>query len=144
MYYILIFIIWTFVIYWMHRLVHIIPILQRIHADHHIYVNNNDVRWHWSNLFLFNDTWKSTADLWITEVIPTLILSFFFGWWLIIAYYLWAAFIQESIEHNKRFDLYPYLTSGKWHMVHHRNSKYNFGVMIPLWDRVFKTENCHK
>lgn len=140
MYYILIFIIWTFVIYWMHRFVHIIPILQRIHADHHKYVNNNDVRWHWSNLFLFNDTWKSTADLWITEVIPTLILSFFFGWWLIIAYYLWAAFIQESIEHNKRFDLYPYLTSGKWHMVHHRNSKYNFGVMIPLWDRIFKTE----
>lgn len=143
MHYLLVFILWTFVIYWMHRLVHVIPYVKNIHADHHVYVNNHEVRWHWSNLFLFNDTWKSTADLWITEVIPTIILSFFFGWWLMIAYYLWAAFIQESIEHNSRFDMYP-LTSGKWHMMHHKDSSCNFGIMLPVWDIIFSTKKYHK
>ncbi len=144
MYYLTIFLLWTFVIYWMHRLAHVMPVLKDIHAHHHVYVNNNEVRWHWSNLFLYNDTWKSTADLWITEVIPTIILSYFFGWWLISVYWFWAAFIQEVIEHNRKFDLYPLITSGKWHMLHHRDAKYNYGVMIPIWDIVFSTRKHHK
>lgn len=138
MYYIFHFIVWTFVIYWCHRLAHIIPVIRDIHYDHHKFVNHNTVDWHWSNLFLFNDTWKSTVDLWITEVIPTIIVSLFVGWWLFIAYYLWAAFIQERIEHNENFNWYP-LTSGRWHMVHHRNASYNFGIFIPIWDIMFRT-----
>jgi sterol desaturase/sphingolipid hydroxylase (fatty acid hydroxylase superfamily) len=144
MYYLTIFLLWTFVIYWMHRLVHIVPVLREIHADHHKYVNNHEVSWHWSNLFLYNDTWKSTADLWITEVIPTIILSYFFGWWLLLCYYIWAAFVQESIEHNRKFDIYPIITSGKWHMLHHKESQFNYGIMIPLWDIVFRTRKQHK
>lgn len=134
----MVFMLWTFVIYWMHRIAHILPVLQTIHADHHKFVVSNDIDWHWSNLFLYNDTWLSTLDLWITEVIPTIIMSLFFGWWLFISYYLWAAFIQERIEHNDRFNYYPF-TSGKWHMVHHRNANVNYGIFIPLWDRLFGT-----
>jgi lathosterol oxidase len=137
--YVAIFISWTFVIYWMHRLVHCIPFLQTIHADHHRYVNNHDIGWHWSNVFLYNDTWMSTLDLWITEVIPTMIISFFFGYWLFVIYYFWAAFIQETIEHNNKFDLYPWLTSGKWHMMHHKNNSCNYGVFFPIWDILFNT-----
>lgn len=136
--YIFIFLLWTFVIYWCHRLAHIIPIINELHYDHHKYALNNNISWHWSNLFLFNDTWKSTLDLWITEVIPTLIISYFLGEWLFVIYYMWAAFIQERIEHNETFDWYPF-TSGKWHMIHHRNSNYNFGIFIPIWDIIFLT-----
>jgi sterol desaturase/sphingolipid hydroxylase (fatty acid hydroxylase superfamily) len=138
MYYLLVLFAWTFVIYWMHRIVHIIPSLNRIHADHHKYVIKNEVTWHWSNLFLYNDTWLSTVDLWITEVIPTILMSIFVGWWLFIAYYLWAAFVQERIEHNEKFNWYPF-TSGRWHMIHHKNAKYNYGIFIPLWDILFGT-----
>jgi hypothetical protein len=138
MIYLIIFLFWTLIIYWMHRLVHIIPILNDIHADHHRYVIKNEVRWHWSNLFLYNDTWLSTIDLWITEVIPTLIISWIFGWWLFVAYYFWAAFIQERIEHNDNFNYYP-LTSGRWHMNHHTSNNCNYGIFIPIWDILFRT-----
>jgi sterol desaturase/sphingolipid hydroxylase (fatty acid hydroxylase superfamily) len=126
-------------LYWIHRLSHIVPWIKDIHYDHHEYVNTNEVGWHWSNLFLFNDTWKSTFDLWITEVIPTIIMSLFVGWWLFIVYYLWAAFIQEYIEHNEKVSAYPFITSGKWHMIHHREDSKNFGLFIPVWDIIFKT-----
>jgi sterol desaturase/sphingolipid hydroxylase (fatty acid hydroxylase superfamily) len=115
-----------------------LPIIRDIHYDHHKFANNYDITWHWSNLFLYNDTWLSTIDLWITEVIPTIILSYFAGLWLFVLYYIWAAFIQERIEHNDNFNYYP-LTSGKWHMIHHKNGRYNYGVFIPIWDIIFKT-----
>lgn len=133
------FFIWTFVLYWIHRAVHKIPGLNRFHADHHSFIRKNKVKWHWSNLFLFNDTVKSTVDLWVTEVIPTIIVAFALNApWLCLFYYLWAAFIQESIEHNDRFDL-PLLTSGKWHLIHHARASKNFGLFFPLWDVLFRT-----
>ena len=141
--YTLIFLLWTALIYWMHRIVHMIyiPYIYEWHMDHHKQVvRNKIVGLHWSNIFLFNDTWKSTFDLWATEVIPTILFCWITGnWWLFIAYWIWAAFIQEAIEHNKNFDWHPWLTSGKWHLIHHKHSKYNFGVFIPIWDIIFKT-----
>jgi sterol desaturase/sphingolipid hydroxylase (fatty acid hydroxylase superfamily) len=139
MQYVFVFIAWTFVIYWMHRLAHAMPFIANIHADHHKYVVKNTVTWHWSNLFLYNDTWLSTLDLWITEVIPTVIISYFCGWWLLVAYYIWAAFVQERIEHNESFNYYPFITSGRWHMIHHRNATVNFGIFFPVWDILFRT-----
>ena len=139
------FLLWTLILYTIHRIVHKTPVLNKIHLDHHSYISKRIqegklIKWHWSNLFLFNDTWTSTLDLWITEVVPTLIFSLITGqWWISIFYYLWAAFIQESIEHNPNINLYP-LTSGKWHLVHHRNSKRNYGLFHPFWDRLFNTE----
>jgi len=56
-------------LYAIHRIVHVTPFLKELHWDHHKYVNLNDTGWKFNNLLLFNDTWKSTADLWITEVI---------------------------------------------------------------------------
>ena len=109
--------------------------------DHHKQVSQNKILGlHWSNLFLYNDTWKSTLDLWAIEVIPTIIFCWIFNcWWIFFVYWFWAAFIQEAIEHNKNFDWYPWLTSGKWHLVHHKHSKYNYGLFVPIWDILFKT-----
>jgi sterol desaturase/sphingolipid hydroxylase (fatty acid hydroxylase superfamily) len=129
------FMLWSYAIYWMHRLVHVLPYAKHFHCDHHAYIIKHGTDWHWNNLFLFNDTWKSTVDLWITEVIPTILFCLITGqWWILLFYYIWAAFIQERIEHNSKFDWYPWLTSGKWHLVHHRKPRKNFGLFIPLWD----------
>jgi sterol desaturase/sphingolipid hydroxylase (fatty acid hydroxylase superfamily) len=58
---------------------------------------------------------------------------------LFVFYYFWAVLIQERIEHNPNFDIYPILTSGKWHLIHHSNYDKNYGVFISLWDKIFKT-----
>ncbi len=139
---IILFLLWTFTLYWIHRFAHKIPFIKKYHQDHHCYIiRHGGSSWRWNNLFLFNETWKSTADLWITEVIPTLLLSAVTGvWWLVILYYLWSALLQEVIEHNPNFDRYPLITSGKWHLVHHATPKKNFGLFIPVWDKLFGTE----
>jgi len=151
MYYIFVFISWTLYLYLIHRVIHSIglrlfPVAFNAHADHHRYINTNkQTTWHWNNLFLFNDTWTSTLDLWITEVIPTLIFSLITGaWWISVFYYFWAALVQEVIEHNPKFDLYPFLTSGKWHLVHHHNTSVNYGLFFPVWDILFGTSKSHK
>lgn len=133
------FLCWTFFLYWIHRLAHR-SWIAKIHLCHHRYVNSqlSPMSWHWTNLVLFNDNWESTIDLWITEVLPTLMFSYVTGaWWISGFYYLWAALIQESIEHNINFNVFL-LTSGKWHMIHHRENK-NFGLFFPIWDLVFNT-----
>ena len=137
------FVVWTFTLYWVHRLAHVTPLVSKIHNDHHKFIaENTPPFWHWSNLFLFNDTWLSTVDLWITEVIPTFLLSWMLGWWwLIVFYYFWAAFIQENIEHNPKFDYFPWLPSGAWHLLHHKNSKINFGSFTIIWDYLFRTKS---
>ena len=144
MIYIFVFLLWTFVVYWAHRLVHIIPYFKTIHADHHKQISQETFDGlSWKNLFLYFDSPKSTLDQWYTEVIPTIILSLIFGWWVFATYYIWAAFIQESVEHNSKFDFYPFITSGKWHMVHHTYKNNNFGVMFPIWDIIFGTWKSH-
>ena len=133
------FLLWTLMLYWIHRTVHLVPGLRELHWEHHLFANQHGTKWHWSNLFFFTDTWKCAIDLWVTEVIPTLLFSYVTGcWWIFVFYYVWAAFFQENLEHNTNIDV-PLLTFGKWHMAHHRRPAKHFGLFIPLWDVVFKT-----
>jgi sterol desaturase/sphingolipid hydroxylase (fatty acid hydroxylase superfamily) len=127
----------------MHRIAHIIPLIKNLHWDHHKYINSfQGNNWHWSNLFLYNDNWKSTADLWITEVFPTILFCLITSqWWIFIFYYLWAALAQEIVEHNPKVNLYPFFTFGKWHLKHHTNHKCNYGLFFPIFDLLFKTNN---
>jgi sterol desaturase/sphingolipid hydroxylase (fatty acid hydroxylase superfamily) len=145
------FFLWTFLLYWVHRIAHVTPIIQNFHRDHHKFISVNtkgNIKpndWHWSNLFLFNDNWNSTIDLWLTEVIPTLLYSWVTGaWWISIFYYIWAAFIQERIEHNPNFDIYPLLTSGRCHLVHHSIPNKNYGLFFSMWDKAFGTFKDHR
>jgi sterol desaturase/sphingolipid hydroxylase (fatty acid hydroxylase superfamily) len=125
-------------LYWIHRVSHSLPIVHSIHMHHHRFILQHNTKWHWSNLFLFNDDWTSTIDLWLTEVIPTILFSLVTGqWWILLFYYVWAAFIQETIEHNDNFNI-PILTSGKWHLIHH-HSTFNYGLFTPVWDIIFRT-----
>lgn len=139
------FCLWTFILYWIHRVAHQLSFLKKYHVDHHQFIlkkfkeNCTPPGWHWNNLLLFNDTWNSTIDLWLTEVFPTILFSLITGqWWVIIFYYLWAAFIQETIEHNPNFDFIMW-SSGKWHLLHHTKGTKNYGLFFPIWDIVFKS-----
>jgi sterol desaturase/sphingolipid hydroxylase (fatty acid hydroxylase superfamily) len=139
--YLITFLAWTFVIYWCHRAAHHVPIMKELHADHHKQISQETFNGlHWTNLFLYFDSWKSTADQWATEVIPTLLFCLITGqWWMMGLYYVWAAFIQEAVEHNPKFNFYPFITSGKWHLLHHADNTKNFGVFFPIWDILFGT-----
>ena len=137
---------WSFVLYVCHRLGHSVSFLWYYHKDHHIQVSSlTNKGYHWSNYFLFFDTWKSTLDQWLIEIIPTILLSLLFkDFTLCILYYIWAVFIQERIEHNSNFNIYPILTSGKWHLEHHGDYSKNYGVFTPIWDIFFQTHVVKK
>lgn len=133
---------WTLLLYWIHRAAHRIPMLAQWHAHHHSYINQQGSKSHWqaNNLLLFNDNWPSTVDLWTTEVIPTFVFAWITGaWWIAVFYYIWAALLQELLEHRAGFNLYPF-TAGEWHLTHHQCPHNNFGLFIPVWDSIFKTE----
>ena len=134
------FLLWTFVLYCIHRLAHKIPVIKDWHWDHHSYIVRHGAQgWRWNNLFLYNDTNSSTLDLYATEVIPTVLFSWITGqWWIFIGYYIWAAFFQEALEHNKNINI-PIFTSGRWHLVHHRHPNKNYGLFLPIWDIFFRT-----
>lgn len=138
------FVIWTLILYWIHRSAHSVPVFRKYHFNHHQIINKNIRegnfnKWHWNNLFLFNDNWYSTVDLWVTEVIPTLIFSLVTDqWWISVFYYIWAAFIQETIEHNPKVNV-VFLLSGRRHLIHHKQPNKNYGLFFPIWDKIFCT-----
>ena len=133
------FLIWTLILYWIHRCTHNLHILTKYHRAHHLYIKNNHTKWSWTNIFFYMDNFKSSVDVLLTEVLPTLIFCLLFGtWWIMVFYWVWAAFFQEIFEHKKDLNL-PILTSGKWHMIHHAKPNKNYGLFIPVWDMVFGT-----
>lgn len=138
-------VVWTLILYWAHRIGHILPKIKDIHFHHHHYISsNNKTGWCWSNLIFFQDNWFCTWDVYITEVIPTVIFCWMTGeWWIFGFFYVWSAFIQERIEHNPNFNVYPFLTSGKWHLKHHKTGNCNYGDLTPLWDIVFQTHTAY-
>ena len=136
------FLLWTFLLYWIHRIVHRLPWIKKYHRQHPKFINANQInksRWEFNNLFLFNDDVDSTIDLWITEVIPTLIFCLVTGaWWIFWFYYIWASIFQEVLEHRNNLNL-PWFTAGLWHLEHHKNYRVNFGLFFPIWDILFRT-----
>jgi len=133
------FLLWTFLLYWAHRCAHKFKFLNKFHNAHHLYIKSNFTKWSWTNLFFYMDNMKSSFDVLLTEVIPTLIFCLLFDtWWVFIFYWIWAASLQEIIEHKSNLNL-PIFTSGKWHMIHHCTPNKNYGLFIPLWDFIFGT-----
>ena len=138
------FLLWTLMLYWIHRVGHKIHFVNYYHSFHHSFINKNIKNgivnsWHWNNLLLFNDNKESTIDLWITEVVPTILFSLITGqWWISIFYYVWASILQEPIEHNPKFDT-SFILSGRKHLIHHKQSDKNYGLFFPIWDKLFGT-----
>lgn len=137
--------IWTFILWFMHVLGHKVPFFMYYHSDHHyqVYMKRSG-KWKPTFLLTYIDSYKSTVDAWLTEYIPTIIFCYITGaWWIAILYYLWAVTFNELLEHNDKIDLYPFDTSGKWHLVHHEHPNKNYGLVTPIWDIIFGTAKRH-
>ena len=134
------FLLWTLVLYWVHRAVHKLPYLKDIHKEHHRYVvRSKESGIALRHLLLVHKSKDYTIDLWITEVIPTIVFSLLTGQiWILIVYYVWAALFQTSTKYDSNFDVFP-ITWGSWTLLHYRHNSNNFGSVFSLWDRLFKT-----
>lgn len=140
---IFLFIGWNLLLGFIHYLAHRIPWLWNTHSIHHQEVIDGLYnRPQWTALFLWIDSWDTTKDLWKTEYIPTIIYCFIFNcWWIGILYYIWVATVQEWIEHNPRFNLYPFISSGRYHLIHHKDPTVNFASMVPWADWIMGTSS---
>jgi sterol desaturase/sphingolipid hydroxylase (fatty acid hydroxylase superfamily) len=141
--YILQFFGWTLLLYCLHRIAHTayVPVLRRAHLAHHAQIRiKGTTSWHWTNLLLYTDTWAVTRDMWVTEIIPTIAYATVFNcYWIVVFYYLWAALLQEPLEHNPKLTIRPF-TAGQWHLRHHFNVYCNYGLFLPTWDILFRTQ----
>lgn len=134
------FLLWTLLLYWMHRAVHVLPYLKDIHKEHHRYVvRSKEYGIALKHLLLIHKSKDYTIDLWITEVIPTIVFSLLTGQiWILVVYYIWAALLQTTVKYDTNFDVFP-ITWGNWTLLHYRYNTKNFGSVFSLWDRLFKT-----
>jgi len=137
--YIVMFLAWTLILYYVHRISHIVPFLKKIHLHHHNVVNSGQPHWEWQNIFLWSTDFGETKDLWVTEGIPTLIFCIVTGhWWIFIWWWIWTGLIAERIDHNPNFNV-PFLVAGRFHLHHHKNYKVNYSHFFSLWDWVLGT-----
>lgn len=142
------FLIWTLYSYWVHRLAHIPSkrnILFKIHIEHHKAEYGNPSWPRWQEYFLWYGNWRASADVWITLMLPGIVISIFdplHGLPMLIFLYLYEVFLGgDVLDHNPNIDgrLTRILALGQYHLRHHRNVRKNYSFYITLWDYVFRT-----
>ena len=126
---------WTLAEYCIHRFVfHQIPVIARIHDEHHSAPSG----------LIGAPLWSSLSAFTICAFMPL--------WWLaglnvasgatigLALGYLWYAVVHTAI-HRWRLDQASILYEAKLRHAHHHHSAQegNFGVTTGLWDRLFGT-----
>jgi sterol desaturase/sphingolipid hydroxylase (fatty acid hydroxylase superfamily) len=147
----LLFLVWTFIIYWLHRLSHIhhkLNLLWRIHSAHHrgqYFPSPPDMKFHWSQLFFWHGNIASTLDIYLVFTAPALLIflvSPYYGWPILGFHYVYEAFLSgAALDHNLKLKgwLTRYFAWGGYHLYHHVHLRQNYGLLITLWDFVFRT-----
>jgi sterol desaturase/sphingolipid hydroxylase (fatty acid hydroxylase superfamily) len=119
--------------YWIHRLIHHKILFKHVHLLHHTFKNPSP----WS-AFAFHP-FESLLTLGIIPIVMFLIpwhnlaLIIFIT---IIIFYDTFVHLGYDIKHLK---LFKWQNTPVDHDVHHRNSKYNFGLYFTFWDRLMGT-----
>ncbi len=145
------FLLWTFCIYWLHRLSHIHhkrnP-LWKIHQAHHR-IKYFQLRPYeppsLGSYFFWLGDFKTSFDVFLVMTVPLLIISYFFpqyGIGLLIFHYFYEVFGSEAVlDHNPRIEgkITHYFAWGSYHLYHHVDLKKNYGLMTTFWDHVFGT-----
>lgn len=144
------FLLWTLIVYWMHRLAHIriwYNFLYYFHLAHHKinYFRQSNLKFKWYYLFFYFGSLRASLDVICMLTIPAFIVYFIYpkiGIYILIFHYIYEVFFSEGLlDHNSNITgtstkLFAW---GKYHLVHHKKWNYNFSLMITLWDWVFKT-----
>lgn len=153
MYYIFSFLLWSLFSYSIHRAAHIkskYNPLFKIHLAHHKaqYGKEKDYRFKWPGwkaYFLWFDDLASSLDVWITLILPAILVSLVFPqshFTVLALVYLYEVFLSEhNLDHNPEIDgpITHILAVGQFHLTHHHYPKYNYGLYLTLWDLVFVT-----
>lgn len=146
------FLVWTLVMYWLHRWSHAHhrrnP-LWWIHAAHHRipYLSRppDSKLPRWPQFLLWLGNWRASLDVLLVMTLPLVIIAFIapqYGIPLLVFHYFYEIFFSEYLlDHNPRIHgrITHTFAWGDYHLHHHAHPRRNFGLMITLWDRVFGT-----
>src|SRR5665213_2460021 len=129
-----------FVIYWVHRLEHTLPLLWRLHRVHHSDTNVDS-----STFFRFHP-----FDAIIDDTLPVISSAIFGIDISIVVFFFFINVILTILQHT-RFTYPPWIDTsfGKifvvpnFHKVHHHQNQFytdsNFGFIFIFWDKMFGT-----
>lgn len=147
------FLLWTLISYALHRLAHTksrYNPLFKIHLAHHKAEygkeENYKFKWPgWRSFVLWFDDLKSSLDVWITLILPAVLVSLLFPtthFAVLIFVYFYEVFLSEhNLDHNPEITGFVtrVLAIGQYHLTHHHYPKYNYGLYLTIWDIVFVT-----
>jgi sterol desaturase/sphingolipid hydroxylase (fatty acid hydroxylase superfamily) len=143
------FLLWTLLVYLMHRLSHLKHkrnILRKIHFHHHnINYWQGDKIFKWYYLLFYFGSFYATLDILISLTLPALLVYLIYppvGIYILLFHYLYEVFFSEGLlDHNPNIKggITKVFAWGQYHLIHHKFLKFNFGLMITLWDYVFGT-----
>jgi len=119
--------------YWIHRLIHHKLLFKYVHLLHHKFKNPSP----WS-AFAFHP-FESLLTL---GIIP--IVMFIMPWHnLALIIFITIIILYDTFVHLgyniRQLKLFKWQNTPKDHDLHHRNSKYNFGLYFTFWDRLMGT-----
>jgi sterol desaturase/sphingolipid hydroxylase (fatty acid hydroxylase superfamily) len=144
------FFLWTLLVYSMHRAAHIknqYNLLRKIHLSHHKinYLERDNRRFKWYYMLFYFGSIYASLDVILMLTLPAFVVYFLYprlGIYIIAFHYVYEVFLSEgALDHNPNITgkATRYFAWGKYHLTHHSDSRYNYGLMITLWDWVFKT-----
>ena len=119
--------------YWIHRLMHHKILFKCTHVLHHKFKNPSP----WS-AFAFHP-FESILTL---GIIPIIIFTIPWHNMALVIFITWMIFYDTFIHlgyNIKYLKLFKWQNTPMDHDVHHRNSKYNFGLYFTIWDRIMGT-----
>ena len=119
--------------YWIHRLMHYKVLFKYTHLLHHKFKNPSP----WS-AFAFHP-FESILTM---GIIP--IIIFIIPWhnMALVIFITWMIFYDTFIHlgyNIKSLKIFKWQNTPMDHDMHHRNSKYNFGLYFTIWDRLMGT-----
>ena len=129
--FLLYFILFDFINYILHRILHIRIIYKYIHLDHHRYKDPSP----------FGSIAINPIEFFLNSVIPSSIVSYFlptniYVWMFSYMFHLfWTVIIHDGIK----FKSNDILMDSKHHGIHHRHPKKNYAFVFFFWDKLFGT-----
>lgn len=121
--------------YWIHRLMHHKTIFKYTHLLHHKFKNPSP----WS-AFAFHPL----ESILTMGIIPIIIFTIPWHNLALVVFITWMIFYDTFVHlgyNFKQLKLFKFQNTPLDHDVHHRNSKYNFGLYFTFWDRLMGTYN---
>jgi len=145
------FLLWTFIVYLLHRLSHFkhkLNFLYFIHRYHHrVDYNIERIRkFDWRYLLFYFGGFYESLDVVCTMTLPALVLYLIFpiyGGYLLTFHYLYEVFLSEGqLDHNPTITgaVTNYFSWGKYHLKHHKDVRCNYSLIVPFWDFIFGTQ----